>query len=164
MGGKNSKISPTGVDQGALVSILQALRNRLLGAPGLTFGSGSPELLRVNPANTDDDFDFCINGVAYRKAGADDIAASISGTAITATQSTRFRVEIDVDGAITSKQGNIDTVLGNCKYPERSANKATIGTISVENYAFTPGTTTLDAAAVTFTDGDPDLGTDRLEA
>src|SRR3990167_3288860 len=143
MGGKNSKISPTGVDQGALVSILQALRNRLLGAPGLTFGS---------------------NGVAYRKAGADDIAASISGTAITATQSTRFRVEIDVDGAITSKQGNIDTVLGNCKYPERSANKATIGTISVENYAFTPGTTTLDAAAVTFTDGDPDLGTDRLEA
>ena len=41
MGGKNSKISPTGVDQGALVSILQALRNRLLGAPGLTFGSGS---------------------------------------------------------------------------------------------------------------------------
>lgn len=164
MGGKTSKISPVGLDQAALVYILQALRNRLLGAPGLTYGSGSPGLLRVNPANTDDDLDYCINGVAYRKAGADDIADSISGTAITASQSCRFRVEIDTTGAVTSKQGNIDSVLGNCRYPERSANKATIGTVTVTNYAFTPGTTTLNNAAVTFTDGDPDLGTDRLEA
>ena len=164
MGGKNSTIGPTGLDQGALVQMLQALRNRILGTPGLTYGSGSPELLRVNPPNTDDDFDFCINGTVYRKAGADDIAASITGTALTAAQSCRFRVELDTAGAVTSKQGNIDAVLGNCQYPDRSANKATLGTVVVTNYAFTPGTTTLNNAAVTFADGDPDLGANRLTA
>lgn len=159
-----AKITKRGYNQGDLVTVLQALRNRVFGSPGLSYGSGSPGLVRMNPATADDEVAFSINGTMYRKAAADDIAASIAGTALTNLQTCIWRVEIDTAGAITSVQGGIVTNATTAKVPTRSPNKATLGTITVTGYTFTPGTTTMNNAGVTFADGDPDLNANALEA
>lgn len=137
----------------SLVTLLQAMRDRTLGQVGLTYGSSSAGLLRWT-----DTFDYTINGIVYQVDTRDNIADSISGTALTNTQSCIFRVEIDSARAVTTVQGPIvTTASADPPLPPRSANKATLGWIKVVDYTFTPGTTTLNNAAVTFTNGDPDL-------
>lgn len=151
------KMGPQPTPQ-SLVTILQAMRDRLLGWPNLTYGSGSPGLLRVAEL-----FDYTINGVVYQKSVADNIASSISGSAVSATQESIFRVEMNSSGTVATVQGpivtNSDCGSAIATLPQRSASKVTLGWVRVCRYSggFTPGTSTLNNAAVTINMGDPDL-------
>lgn len=110
-----------------------------------------------------DAHDFWIGDRVYTVAAADPVADFDGGfTNLAAGECCRIRLEIDSAGAITGVQGPIRTSLANAPVPRRSANKATVAIIEIAVAGgFTFGTTSYGDAAVTFKQGDPDLGDGR---
>ena len=144
-------LTPGGVNQDELVTILKALRNRAFDTAGLAVGGTTS---RVQVANT---VAFTINGTLYSKVAENNISVGTL-TALTAGQTCRIRVEISSAGTVTFVQGKAVTGgRGTGPTPLRTASRCTLGFIDVAG-AFTFGTTSF--AAETFTNGDPDLAPD----
>lgn len=101
---------------------------------------------------------YSINGVGYYKAATDNLAFS-AGTALGNSQRCAFFILIDSAGTVTTQQGTIVTPspTGDQRKAAEIPNptdKAVIGAIVVTTSSsgtFTPGSTDLSAAGVTFT-------------
>ena len=158
-------VRETGFRNKDLVNLLKAMRNRLWGtgaANGANLAAGGTAAkIRTQAA-----VQYMIDGNLYTKASTDDFC-TLSGTTLSATTASYFRIEIDASGDCSVKQGAVVTVGSGCTgancanlapIPPRSASKATLGLVLVSGITFVPGTTATTAAAgIVYTNGDPDL-------
>ena len=146
-------------DQGALITLLRALRNMVFGDSDLVVATTTTKIKTTNA------FYYMISGQRYTKAGADniDITTGAGFTNTGASQFCKLRVEIDSSGTVTAKQGGIASAQALAPFPPRSASKATVGWIEIPA-SFTFGTSNFNDSGVTLVDGDPDLRATELEA
>ena len=151
-----AQVAPRGVNQGALINLLKALRSRGFTVAGLAVGSTTTA---VKTANT---LQFAINGVNYSKAAEDDI--TVSGMTNTGVgQFCKIRIEVNSAGTIGFVQGGFAGNQAEARIPTRSASKATVGYVEIPA-SFTFGTSNFNDAGVSFVNGDPDLDATKLEA
>jgi len=143
-------VKAIGYSQADLVSLLQALTNRMMTRAQVRVASQTDKL-QVST------FQHWIGDTYYNKAAADNINVSAMFTATGASQFKKLRVEIDSAGAVTVKEGATAGAHENAPVPKRTANRCTIGWIQIPA-SFTPGTTAFNAVGVTIFEGDPDLG------
>jgi hypothetical protein len=141
-----------------MASVLIALVNRVHSQAVPAVNSGGAATFKTTVVPTGG-IVFNINGIRYLKANLS--AQVISGFNIpntAASQWLHLRVELDTGGTVgilfSGPFANSAEALENP--PTRSAAKVTLCSIIIPP-SFTIGTTALDAANVTFYDGDPDL-------
>jgi hypothetical protein len=152
-----------GLNQRDVVELLRAMRNRVLGHPGLVQGSTPANLANVA-------FDYMIDGQTYTKA------AVAAGTVLTgqnlvntaAGQFCKIRVQVGppttptgTDGAITFSQGGIAGSQEEARIPPRTPSRCTIGLLDIPA-SFVFGTNTLATAGI-IANGDPDLNVQALD-
>lgn len=150
-------LSPRGINQGEIVRLLRAMRNRVLANPTLAAGSTPANLANIA-------FDYMIEGITYTKA------AVAAGTVLTgqnlvntgAGQFCKVRVQVDAAGAVTFIQGGVAGSQDDARIPPRLGGRCTIGLLDIPA-SFTFGTTTLATAGI-ISSGDPDLGLSALDA
>lgn len=112
----------------------------------------------ANTFKTSQALSYTINGLGYFKAATDNIAFT-AGTALAASQKCAFYIAIDAAGTFSTIQGDIVTPspTGDQRKAAEIPNPAAlaiVGAIVVTTAAattFTPGSTDLSAAGVTFT-------------
>ena len=101
---------------------------------------------------------YSINGFGYFKAATDNLTFSAGHTALAASQRCAFFILLDAAGNVTTLQGDIVTPSPTGDQRKAAeipnpADKAVIGALVVTTGAagaFTPNTTDLSAAGVTF--------------
>ena len=126
------------------------LGTRALSRAGLAEGTNANTFQIAAPNGAG--VDFCIDGIVYHKADADNIAfAAASGHTpqVHADGQTRvYLIQINAAGTVTYKQGSS---AGECPLPD--ASNCALGAIKVVSAgaAFTPGSTDLGAGTVTDT-------------
>lgn len=112
----------------------------------------------ANTFKTSQPVSFTINGFGYFKAATDNLTFSAGHTALAASQKCAFFILLDSAGAVTTQQGDIVTPspTGDQRKAAEIPNptdKVVIGALVVTTAAattFTPNTTDLSAAGVTF--------------
>lgn len=153
-----AKISRNGVNQHDLVNLLRAMRNRVFSLVTLAMGGTTTRIKTTSTAQ------FCINGVNYSKAAEDNIDVNVAGIVDTGVgEFCKIRIEVDTAGTVSFVQGGVASAQIHAKVPPRSAGKATLGYVEIPA-SFVFGTTLFNVAGVAFVNGDPDLGTEVLEA
>lgn len=151
-----AQLAPRGMNQGALINLLKALRNRCFTLGTLAMGSTTTAIKTTNTLQ------FAISGVNYSKAAEDNVV--VSGMTNTgAGQFCKVRVEVNSAGTLGFVQGGFAGNQAEARIPTRSASKATVGYIEIPA-SFTFGTTDMNASGVAFVNGDPDLDATKLEA
>ena len=152
------KITKAGFSRGPLVEFLQAIRNQAMASGVITFGTTAAK------ARTTATVPFRIDGTLYSLASTDDLC-TMPTTTSTVTQTFLIRLELNTAGTCTATAGAVVTTAGGLALlPPRTASRTTIGHVKVSNYSggFTGATSSLNNAAVTFVNGDMDLGPDAL--
>ena len=113
----------------------------------------------ANTFKTTNAVSFSINGTAYYKAATDNLAFSAGHTALGNSQRCAFFICLDSSGNVTTLQSTIVTPspTGDQRKAAEIPNptdKAVIGALIVttsSSATFTPGSTDLSAAGITFT-------------
>lgn len=133
----------------------QALRNALLtrslSKAGLAEGSNAATIKIAAPNGAG--VDFCINGVLYHLADADNVAITANATQAKSTKC-MYLVSVKADGTVVTTKGEEVAAGGDAYLPDAPEDQAVLGAFKIEtdaNTTYTAGTTDNGAAGITDT-------------